>query len=94
MCKFLLCPLQNPGCTGSLKCICNLSAEICLVPESCEGGRSVLLTAKAQGVAPARDETLSASLCTGSGQSYSGHSGTEGHRGRELDQHDVIVQGP
>lgn len=51
------------------------------------------LTAKAQGITPARNEALSASRCTVGGQSYSGHSGIEGHRGRELDQHDVIFQG-
>lgn len=52
-----------------------------------------VLTTRAQGVAPARDEALSASTCTGGGQSYSGHLGIKGHRGSELDQHDVIVQG-
>ena len=52
-----------------------------------------VLTTRAQGVAPARDEALSASSCTGGGQSYSGHFGIEGHRGSKLDQHDVIVQG-
>ena len=47
----------------------------------------LLLTTKAQGVAPARDETLSACRCTGAGQSHSGHSGIEGHRGSQFDQH-------
>lgn len=55
--------------------------------------RLVLLTTKAEGVPPARDEALSASRCTGGGQSYRGHSGIEAHGGSELDQHDVIVQG-
>ena len=64
-----------------------------MVLESCKGSQqSSLLTARAQGVAPARDEALSASSCTGAGQSHSGHSGIEGHRRRQLDQHDVIVQ--
>ena len=53
-----------------------------------------LLTTIAEGVAPARDEALSACRCTGSGQSNSGYLGIESHRGRELDQHDVIVEGP
>ena len=65
-----------------------------MVLESCKGSQqSSLLTARAQGVAPARDETLSASKCTGAGHSHSGHSGIEGHRGRELDQHDVVIEG-
>ena len=53
-----------------------------------------LLTTIAEGVTPARDEALSACRCTGAGQSHSGHLGIESHGGRELDQHDVIVQGP
>ena len=66
-----------------------------MVLESCKGSQqSSLLTARAQGVAPARDEALSASSCTGAGQSHSGHSGIEGHRGSQFDQHDVVVQGP
>ena len=69
------------------------NAEPHLVLGSCKGSRqSSLLTARAQGVAPARDETLSACRCTGAGQSHSGHSGIEGHRGRELEQHNVVVQ--
>lgn len=52
------------------------------------------LTARAQGVAPARDEALGASRCTGGGQGDGGHPGTDDCRRGELDQHDVIVQGP
>ena len=71
----------------------NFSVEPLLLLESCKRSRwNFLLTTKAQGVAPARDETLSASRCTGAGQSHSGHSGIEGHRGRELEQHNVVVQ--
>ena len=71
----------------------NFSVEPLLLLESCKRSRwNFLLTTKAQGVAPARDETLSACRCTGAGQSHSGHSGIEGHRGSQLEQHNVVVQ--
>lgn len=54
----------------------------------------VPLTARAQGVAPAGDEALGASGCTGGGQRYGGHPRIEDSRRGQLDEHDVIVQGP
>lgn len=52
------------------------------------------LTSRAQGVAPAGDEALGAGGRAGAGQGDGGHPAADDRRRGQLDQHDVIVQGP
>lgn len=54
--------------------------------------RSVLLTSRAAGVAPSRDQTAGARAGTAGGQGHGADVAVQGGGLAQLDQHDVIVQ--
>ena len=103
-CPSLVPSTESCMCSRYLTGICRLEAKTGAELRRCSVlgsvGRSegedvrVPLTAAAQGVAPARDEALSARGCTGAGQSQGGHPGIDDRRRGEFDQQDVIVQSP